>query len=493
MKRGFIRQLILTFSFLFFVSYALGQCPYDNHQKAIVDAPFALNETIHIDSVRPGEFIRIRRFVKDNLYSISTCSNLNYDSYITIYPSGGGTPLQWASEGCISGSGAASVTVSFNSTGEYDIIVDGSNNVDPCISDTVFLSLDISLLQMSQYNQEPPLIIIPVAVHVVYSHVSQNISDQLILAQIEELNQDFRKNNFDTIYIPGTFLRRSADMKIEFCLAVRTSSGLATNGITRTQTIIPEFSNNDGVKFSSRGGKDPWDTQHYLNVWVCNLGSGGLMGYAQFPEDFASSPQTDGVVIDYRAFGYQRTLVHEVGHWLSLRHIWGDAVCGDDFVSDTPTQQDHNYQCPSFPHFTCNNYPNGDMFMNFMDYVDDNCMLMFSEGQRQRAESALYTYRNSLFQSNGCQVVGVDEIGWLSGLMVSPNPGSGKFIISGSIPENEKINVTVFNMLGQIIYPLTDLETLGKKIDLSLYKPGIYLFKFNCGAGNNYCLRVVKE
>src|SRR5690606_16726772 len=162
------------------------------------------------------------------------------------------------------------------------------------------------------------------------------------------------------------------------------------------------FSTNDAIKRTSGGGHDPWNTTQYLNFWIApKLSSQGrqLLGYAQFPGGPAA---TDGVVMAYAAFGsrakyaggvyYQgydlgRTTTHEVGHYLNLRHIWGDATCGNDLVSDTPTQQTANYGCTSFPKITCGN--NGDMSMNFMDYSDDPCMYMFTTGQANRMAAVL--------------------------------------------------------------------------------------------------------
>ncbi|MFM8488944.1 MAG: zinc metalloprotease, partial [Bacteroidota bacterium] len=176
-------------------------------------------------------------------------------------------------------------------------------------------------------------------------------------------------------------------------MAQQDPSGNPTNGIVRVQTTVNGFSTNDNVKFSSSGGSNIWNRDRYLNIWVCNLSS-GLLGYAQFPGGPAN---TDGVVIDYQAFGTNgtaqapfnlgRTATHEVGHWLNCYHIWGDdgtACTGTDQVSDTPNQADENYGCPVFPVISCNNGPNGDMFMNYMDYVDDGCMNMFSLGQSTR-------------------------------------------------------------------------------------------------------------
>lgn len=252
------------------------------------------------------------------------------------------------------------------------------------------------------------VITIPVVVHVVYRTNAENISDNQILSQIAILNEDFRKLNADTSSIPNVFKPLAADAQIEFCMAVQDPSGNPTNGITRTQTTVTSFSSNNAVKSNSSGGKSAWPANKYLNIWVCNLG-GGLLGYAQFPGGSAS---TDGVVVGYKYFGnigtaqapYNkgRTATHEVGHWLNLRHTWGDANCGNDFVSDTPTSQAANYGCPSFPHVTCSNGPDGDMFMNYMDYVNDNCMHMFTPGQSTRMLAALNNQRSGLLTSDGC-------------------------------------------------------------------------------------------
>lgn len=257
-------------------------------------------------------------------------------------------------------------------------------------------------------NKSAVVVTIPVVVHVVYNTAAQNISDAQIQSQLNILNQDFRKLNSDISLVPSVFSGLAADCEIEFCLAKRDPNGNATTGIVRKSTTVTSFSSNDNIKRNANGGSDPWNTSQYLNIWVGNL-SGGLLGYAQFPGGSAS---TDGVVCLYTAFGNTgvaaapfnkgRTATHEVGHWLNLRHIWGDATCGNDLVNDTPTQQTSNFGCPSFPRVTCSNGPNGDMFMNYMDYTDDACMYMFTAGQKTRMLAALNTTRASLLTSLGC-------------------------------------------------------------------------------------------
>ena len=253
---------------------------------------------------------------------------------------------------------------------------------------------------------------IPVVVHVVYNTNVQNVSDAQVQSQIAILNQDFQKMNADTTAVPAVFQPLIADCKIQFCLARQDPFGNPTTGIVRKHTTKTAFSNNDGVKKNSAGGDDAWPASGYLNLWVCNL-KNNLLGYAQFPGGAAA---TDGVVILYSAFGNTgvvkapydkgRTATHEVGHWLNLLHIWGDdggACSGSDEVSDTPNAADENYGCPSFPQVSCNNGPNGEMYMNYMDYTDDACMQMFTPGQKSRMWAILEGgVRASVASSKGC-------------------------------------------------------------------------------------------
>jgi len=253
-------------------------------------------------------------------------------------------------------------------------------------------------------------ITIPVVVHVVYNTSAQNISEAQILSQINVLNADFRKLNSDASLIPSAFTGVAADAQIQFCLASVDPNGNPTNGIVRKSTTRSSFSTNNWVKYNANGGSNAWPADKYLNIWVCNL-SNGVLGYAQFPGGAAA---TDGIVCTFTAFGTTgtatapfnkgRTATHEVGHWLNLRHIWGDATCGTDYVNDTPTHNTANYGCPSFPHYsTCSGSPL-EMTMNYMDYTDDACMYMFSTGQSSRM-NALFApggFRYSLLSSNGC-------------------------------------------------------------------------------------------
>jgi hypothetical protein len=227
---------------------------------------------------------------------------------------------------------------------------------------------------------------IPVVVNVLYRTTLENISDAQIQSQIDVLNEDFNNTNSEINTVPDLFTSSVGKVGVRFVL-------IATN---RKATNKKSWGTNDAMKKSKLGGIDPTDPVHNLNMWACNLGQ-GLLGYAQFP---GGDPATDGVVILYSAFGSKakyssgtyiskydlgRTATHEVGHWINLRHIWGDdggGCSGTDQVADTPNQGGYNFGCPEFPHISCSN--NGDMSMNYMDYTDDACMYMFSQGQVNR-------------------------------------------------------------------------------------------------------------
>jgi len=260
-------------------------------------------------------------------------------------------------------------------------------------------------------KDERGIITIPCVVHVVWNTAQQNISEDQILSQIDILNKDFRRLNSDTTNTPAPFKPVAADCEIEFKMARRDPGNNPTLGVTRTQTSITEFGLSSSVKFTAQGGHDAWDRDRYLNLWVCNLGS-DLLGYATFP---GGSAAVDGVVIGYQFFGsvgvvsppYNkgRTATHEVGHWLWLYHIWGDdgGTCGgSDLVADTPNQGAEFYSCPSYPTTdACTPSAPGVMFMNYMDYTDDACMNLFTQGQLARINAAMNGPRLPLQSSNG--------------------------------------------------------------------------------------------
>lgn len=249
-----------------------------------------------------------------------------------------------------------------------------------------------------QARSSATVLFVPVVVHVVYNNDEQNITDAQIQSQIDVINKDFRGTNveFDAIQ---EIWPQAADMEIEFYLAQVDPDGNPTNGITRTETSIASFGFEDTMKSTAAGGKDPWDTSLYFNFWTVNF-SGGLLGFAQFP---GGAPDTDGIVMGYNFFGSSddddgsftlsapfdkgRTTTHEMGHFFNLRHIWGDGPCGqDDFVGDTPESDANNGGGCNVGHVSCGTV---DMVENYMDYSDDACMGLFTEGQKNRMRATL--------------------------------------------------------------------------------------------------------
>jgi hypothetical protein len=241
---------------------------------------------------------------------------------------------------------------------------------------------------------KPPLVTVDVVVNVVYGTDEQNVSDAQIKSQIAVLNRDFAARNADKTKIPTPWKGLATDSRLRFKLAK----------VTRRKTTRSSFSTDDSVKRASGGGIAPFEPSKYLNLWVCAL-AGGVLGYAQFP---GGPAKTDGVVIHYLAFGTKgtaqapfdlgRTATHEVGHYFNLRHIWADTedCSGSDFVADTPNAAGPNYGTPRFPSVSCSNGPNGDMFMNYMDYVDDAAMFLFTSQQVVRMRAALEKARPDL-------------------------------------------------------------------------------------------------
>ena len=219
---------------------------------------------------------------------------------------------------------------------------------------------------------------IPVYFHIVMPNAN-DVSNSQIQSQLNVLNSDFNSTNTNLLPSGATnFVNDATVTNINFTLA----------GTYRYNNSTASWGTNNAVK----AAYPPITPQTHLNIWVCNIG-GGILGYAQFP---GGNDATDGVVLLYSSlpggsaapYNLGRTATHEVGHYLNLRHIWGDGRCNqDDFVTDTPSSDGANYGCPSFPTINCKST---DMTMNYMDYTNDSCMYMFTDGQRNRMR-AIFT------------------------------------------------------------------------------------------------------
>lgn len=275
--------------------------------------------------------------------------------------------------------------------------------------------------------QEEPVYVIPVVIHVVYyddgeGNLIGNITDEQIISQINVLNEDYRRLNYDTVYTPGIFKPVAADTRIEFRLAQRDPNGAPTTGIERLSGPKSSWNPNslsDDILLKSLS---LWPPEDYMNIWVTDLSS-DFLGYAQYPlTDLPGSlppfdRETDGVVIDYRVFGsidkgsfpdirlnydLGRTTTHEVGHFLGLRHIWGDSDnCGaTDYCEDTPDQETSYSSCTNILGFSCGSE---DMYQNYMDYTYDACMNLFTQDQKERMRIVMDNSprRASLLTSSG--------------------------------------------------------------------------------------------
>lgn len=361
-----------------------------------------------------------------------------------------------------------------------------------------WISENKTLLKKKQDVKSQALVTIPVVVHVLYNNQTENVSDAQVQSQIDGLNEDFRLLNGDSLDDTHPFWIYTADTQIEFCLASIDPNGNATSGITRTFTNTTAFDGDGSEKFTSLGGKDNWNPTKYLNIWVCDLSaSGGVLGYAAFPSDLTSNPDEDGVVIHYQAFGYigtagtgqftendlGRTGTHEVGHWLNLRHIWGDDLCGDDFVPDTQIAEDANYGCPSFPNnpfSSCGSDGDGEMYMNYMDYVDDYCMVMFTYDQGTRMLSTLFGDRDGLLTSSGCGTISVNELLSLNTFNLYPNPSDGNVVINSQINGINNVTISLFDLQGKEIQTFEN-SSFPFEMNLNELPNGSYLIKFQTG------------
>ena len=312
--------------------------------------------------------------------------------------------------------------------------------------------------------------VIPVVVHVLYNNEQENIPDDRIYSQIEILNADYNAGNIELASVPSEFVDIVGNVGVSFCLVQEDLNGNPFSGINRVYTDAQSFNmSDDAMKKSSEGGVDAWDSNNYLNLWVCNL-SGNLLGFATMPGDV--EPELDGVVIDFEYIGINidstspynlgRTATHEIGHYLGLEHTFY-AGCSDwDGCDDTPSTSSPNYGCPDFPQESCNTI---DMTMNYMDYVNDACMYMFTECQANTMVNSLVNLRSDLLASTDCSV-SINDFSSVN-VLIYPNPVQDQIYL-----EMNYLFISVFDIYGRNILSqdVRNLETL----DVSYLASGTY-------------------
>ena len=349
---------------------------------------------------------------------------------------------------------------------------------------------------------------IPVVVHIVYNDSTENLDDSVIFNQIDVLNASFRRLNADTINLRDTFNTIVGDSYIEFELATVDPDGFATTGITRTSTSQTSFLGvggfpAEGVKSDAEGGIDPWDQAHYLNIWVCNMSFAGtpfLLGYATPPNNLPNWPpgsadnMSDGVVIEFEAFGGNnpntldlgsgpmnaegKTAVHEIGHYLGLRHIWADGDCSEeDGIDDTPNADDQSNQDCDIIKNTCTDAIGTlgdlpDMVENYMDYSAESCQNAFTKGQVDLMRGVLENERVDLIGG----AVGIEDEKQLS-FEVYPNPTNKEFTIVGL--KTGASEMTIFNEAGQIIHQ----RMISSSTTVQALEPGLYFIQLSNETG----------
>lgn len=339
------------------------------------------------------------------------------------------------------------------------------------------------------------IITLPVVVHVIWKQNEQNISDDQIYSQMEALNRDFRLANVNYTDTPEEFRNFAIDTEIEFCLASMDPSGRSTKGITRTETYVDKIGDTKQYYNSAQGGRSPWDNTRYINIWVCDIGRTGVIGFATAP-GIANPRESDGLVINWKNFGTTgtaegaapnhlgRTTTHEMGHYFNLNHLWGRDKGGceeDDFVNDTPFQNSFTKGCPNFPFYdVCTAQGDGIMYNNYMDYTDDACMTMFTIGQKQRMLAAINNLRTSLLFSNVCQLTTATNDLEISNriIQIHPNPAQSFIrIIASSSDIRYPLDIEIINIDGKLHQTMTLHKN--QEIDISQYPSGTYLLKIN--------------
>jgi Pregnancy-associated plasma protein-A/Secretion system C-terminal sorting domain len=351
---------------------------------------------------------------------------------------------------------------------------------------------------------------LPVVFHVVYNTDNENLPDSVIMSQLDVLNEDYRRMNEDAVNTRDIFLPFAADTEIEFALATTDPDGNPTTGIThnytdRTSFVLDFFATEntlDEVKHAETGGVDAWNPEQYINIWICNIGAsafGQIFGLSYPPAGLSNWPNgssapdlgDEGVILHYPIVGRNnpfagddgvennnlgRTLTHEMGHYLGLRHTWGDElftdICSeDDGIDDTPI-------CGSGDQFSCNYDANScgagddgdlpDMLENYMDYTYDACYNMFTNDQASLMRYVVEELRSSLLSGVAIK----ENVENIIPLDLWPVPANG--ILNFSMPNNIICQYQITDALGHVVL---SGNANNNQIDISELSSGSYLFQ----------------
>lgn len=364
---------------------------------------------------------------------------------------------------------------------------------------------------------------IPVVFHVVYNTAAENLPDSVIYNQLQRLNEDYARLNADTSNMRSEFDPVAGATQIQFMLAQIDPNGNPTSGITRTSTnttsfgsfniFFGDFTELEKVKSTSNGGIDPWDQARYLNIWVCDMSVNGqpmLLGYASPPAGLPNWPVgstpdiEDGVVLQYQCVGGNnpnslgipnydvlgRTATHEVGHYLGLRHIWGDGDCTmDDGIDDTPDATEASQQDCNLNRNTCNADVDGhgdlsDMVENYMDYSAETCQNSFTQGQAALMHGVLENQRYDLVHNNAA---GLSEL--VPVVATFPNPASQQVTIQSGLAIK---HLQLMDLNGKIVREQAASMSV-ETMTLEGIQKGIYLLQVTHANNSIAQQRIVKH
>lgn len=375
---------------------------------------------------------------------------------------------------------------------------------------------------------------IPVVFHIVYHTDAQNLPDSVILNQLAIMNKAYRKQNSNVAHVRPMFTPLAADAEIEFYLATKDPSGASTTGITRTHTDMPRFGYDGGagpdfdsldrIKYTAQGGIDPWPVKKYLNIWIGDFRvnatdpDAGLQGYATPPSNplppngwVSPVPLIDGVAMHFQAIGSNNSTsvvppyvaagiytVHEVGHYLGLRHIWGGdgqacTQAGDDGIFDTPLQASSSeieeHSCPSPTQNTCGAGTPGDLpdlWENYMDYGSDSCRVMFTNGQVALMRWVLMNQRAELVTlGTGINTPDLAQ----NAFVIYPQPS--KDLVE--VRFYDKIDqLRIVNTMGQTVMNRSGSAANQKSYNISQLPAGMYVM-FVQSKGHTYAQKMIVQ
>ncbi len=363
---------------------------------------------------------------------------------------------------------------------------------------------------------------IPVIFHIVWNAPAENLDDSIIMSELQVINEDYRRHNADSVNTISYFDSVAGDARIQFVIHdIRRVQTTATFGISLSG--LPDSL----IKQTANGGDDAIDPDHFLNIWIVNIQSsffGQLLGYSYPPDSLNNWPTGsiapykgwDGVVIDYRCIGRNnpnplvfsgqtlvikgRTGTHEIGHYLGLRHIWGDGstfgpndCLQSDGIDDTPfANTQSNFDCATTRN-TCTQIEPyygadaPDMVQNYMDYSSESCMNLFTKGQVALMRGSLADQRQQIVSGYSTGIASVKAETTVS---IYPNPTTGVVYVPFAESRNPYSSIEVYNMLGETIGTMP-IETAGAvKLDLSNMPNGIYTLDI-VKNGQHYAKRAV--